>query len=79
MKRERILNIREVAEVFGVSTRTILRRLAVGWLPGAYKSGPGKTSKWLFPERSVNAQIEEQQSERALTAPQKKRRAQSED
>ena len=76
--KKRILSIHEVAEVFGVSTRTILRRLAVGWFPEAYKSGPGKTSKWLFPAGVVEAQIKEQQSGRATEASQKKRRVQSE-
>lgn len=63
---ENMLSVKEVAERFDKDTTTIQRWIKQGHLPGSRKTGPGKTSPYIVPEKAVTALME------TLVEPQKR-------
>lgn len=43
----------EVAEMYGVTVRTVARWIKDGFLPGAEKKGPTKTSPYRIPKSAI--------------------------
>lgn len=54
-----MLSVKEVAERFEKNPRTIARWVRKGHFPGARKDGPGKTNRYLIPEKDVKELMEQ--------------------
>jgi len=56
-----MISVRVAAEMFGTYQKHVVRLIARGELPGAYRIGEGRNSPYIIPLESVQAYIAQQQ------------------
>jgi len=62
VKKEPFVNIQDVATLLDVSTRTVLRLIAAGKFPGAFKVSD-QNSPWRIPATEIETYIKKQRDQ----------------
>ncbi|MCC6192289.1 MAG: helix-turn-helix domain-containing protein [Anaerolineales bacterium] len=64
---DKLMTAEDVAAALQVTVQTVANYCKAGVFPGAFKTGPGRTSAWRIPHEDFSAYMEEQKKRAQAT------------